>query len=138
MRRQTVPPAISSTIGASPSTSELMAFAPIASPVSTITCTTTMVSPRGVSTRRTSTSRGPAPRRHRPGVSRAAAARSCARAAVRRSAAPAGSGTWTSWIWPIIAPASASATKPPPARATRAAFEAAAITDGSSTTMGTM
>ena len=37
MRRQTTPPAISCTIGARPSTSELTAFAPIASPVSTIT-----------------------------------------------------------------------------------------------------
>ncbi len=37
-----------------------------------------------------------------------------------------------------MAPASASATKPPPARATRAALDAAAITDGSSTTMGMM
>ena len=35
-----------------------------------------------------------------------------------------------------MAPGSASATKPPPARATRAAFDAAAITDGSSTTIG--
>ena len=48
MRRHAVPPVISSTIGASPSTSELMALAPMASPVSTMTCTTTMVSPRGV------------------------------------------------------------------------------------------
>ena len=73
MRRQTTPPVISSTIGASPSTSELMALAPIASPVSTMRCTTTMVSPRGVRTSRTSTSRGPAPRRTSPGVSSSAA-----------------------------------------------------------------
>ena len=75
MRRHDAPPAISSTIGASPSTSELTAFAPIASPVSTSTCTTTIVSPRGVRTSRTSMSRGPAPRRQSPGVSSSARAR---------------------------------------------------------------
>jgi hypothetical protein len=37
-----------------------------------------------------------------------------------------------------MAPASASATNPPPPRATSAAFDAAAMTDGSSTTIGTM
>jgi hypothetical protein len=81
MRRQTTPPAISCTIGASPSTSELTAFAPIASPVSTITWNTTMVSSRGVRTSRTSMSRGPAPRRQRPGVSASARSRMRSRAA---------------------------------------------------------
>src|SRR5439155_1054234 len=74
MRRQAVPPAISSTIGESVSTSELTALAPIASPVSRRTCTTTIVSPRGERTSRTSTSRGPAPRRQRPGGASSAAA----------------------------------------------------------------
>ena len=85
---------------------------------------------------RTSRSRGPAPRRQSPGVRSCAAASSRARATPSRSAAAAASGTSTSWICPIIVPGSASATKPPAARATSAALEAAAITEGSSTTMG--
>ena len=137
MRRQTTPPAISSTIGASPSTSELTALAPIASPVSTMTWTTTIVSPRGVS--------------HQPhlDVARAGAALAQAGRELRRRRQQRGArrvealdraapdrARCTSWIWPIMAPGSASAAKPPPARATSAAFEAAAMTDGSSTTIG--
>ncbi len=50
--------------------------------------------------------------------------------------AAAVSVTWVSWIWLIISGASISAVKPPPARTIFAAFEAAATTLGSSTTIG--
>ena len=39
--------------------------------------------------------------------------------------------------WAVMIGSSASATKPPPSRTMRAAFDAAAITDGSSTAIGT-
>jgi hypothetical protein len=42
-----------------------------------------------------------------------------------------------SWIWPVTIGGATCAVKPPEARTMRAAFEAAATTDGSSTTMGT-
>ena len=42
-----------------------------------------------------------------------------------------------SWTWLIMIGASTSAEKPPPARTIFAAFDAAATTLGSSTTIGT-
>jgi hypothetical protein len=55
---------------------------------------------------------------------------------MRRASAPAStSATWVSWIWPIIIGSDTTAWKPA-GRAIRAAFEAAATIDGSSTTIG--
>jgi hypothetical protein len=55
------------------------------------------------------------------------------------SAAPApSSGTSKSCTWQVMIEGSTSATKPPPARTILAAFDAAAMTLGSSTTIGTM
>jgi hypothetical protein len=47
------------------------------------------------------------------------------------------SGTPTISTWAVITGSSASAWNPPPTRTMRAALEAAAITDGSSTAIGT-
>jgi len=49
----------------------------------------------------------------------------------------AGSSTPMTSICAVITASSASATNPPPSRTMRAAFDAAAITDGSSTAIGT-
>ena len=57
--------------------------------------------------------------------------------AARRTAAAATSSTFVSWIWLIIKGASTSAWNPPPLRIIFAAFDAAATTLGSSTTIGT-
>ena len=69
-------------------------------------------------------SRGPAPAARRA-------------AACRRAADASGSATSTISICAVMTGSSASATKPPPSRTMRAAFDAAAITDGSSTAIGT-
>ena len=53
-----------------------------------------------------------------------------------RARAAAGSATPTSSICAVMTGSSASARKPPPSRTMRAAFDAAAITDGSSTAIG--
>ena len=75
--------------------------------------------------------------RRRRGRVACASASSSALAASRRALAASGSSTPTSSICAVITGSSASATKPPPSRTMRAAFDAAAITDGSSTAIGT-
>jgi len=120
---------------ATPSAIVLIRFAPIASCVSTIRCTTACVS-APTWTNRTSTSWAPPPRAFIAGWSALAAARMDSFS--RRMAARAASG-WLSSVtctWPIIRGGSASAEKPPPSRTIFAASDTAAITDGSSTAMG--
>ena len=122
----------------------LTRLAPMASRQSTCRCTTSrrstarsageLASP---SQTRTSSARGPPPRVTSRGTAAQARARISASWARMRAAEAAGSATPTSSTWAVITGASASASKPPAARTMRAAFEAAAITEGSSTAMGT-
>ncbi len=133
MRRPSCPPESSSTRGPMVSAMVLTRFAPIASRQSTSTWTTRQRCPRS----RTSMARGPPPRATRPGTARVPISSSSAEAASSRRMAAPGSGTSKTCTWLVISSSIISAQNPPPARTMRAALDAAAITLGSSTTIGT-
>ena len=139
MRRNTSPPVIDSTSGATPSHMPLTRFAPIASRVSTSRWTTSIcLSLDGNGWTNSSMSRAPPPRATMFGCRLLARLTiSCLRS---RSAcfAFSMSGKFTIWIWPIRIGSVASALNPPQARISLQAEPSAATTDGSSTTIGTM
>ena len=94
------------------------------------------IGPRFVSSTRTSTSRAPPPTLTSIGSFSFARARISSRWDRIVMRAPCGSGIPTSWIWPSMIGPEPLVVKPPCARASRAAFEAAATTLGSSMAIG--
>ena len=136
IRRYARPPVISSRYGATASAIVFTAFAPIASRVSTIRCVIT-IGPRAVGTTRTSTSFAPPASFTRIGSFSFALRRISSFAWRIASRAECGSGTWTSWTWPIITGPDVEAWNPPFPRAIFAELLAAAITEGSSIAIGT-
>ena len=139
---RTRPPVSFSQSGATPSHMVLMRLAPIASCVSITRWTMAWVSgvwpeTSSTSSSRTSTSAAPPPRARICGWSALAASSSACLWASSASRAFAGSARSMIWIWPIIRGGSLSVVKPPPSRAILAARLTAAITEGSSTAIGT-
>ena len=138
MRRNTRPPLISSTSVATVSHIVLTRFAPMASRLSTIRCTTSSSPCSAVAPRRnTSISFAPPPRATIFGCCLLARSRiSFFRPTSRRRARP-GSATSSTWIWPMSIGSSATLVKPPARRTNLAAELTAAMIEGSSTTIGT-
>ncbi len=135
IRSTTRPPARRAKSGASASHIVLTAFIPPASRASTSRWTMSIV-PRGDWRIRTSMSFAPPPNFTSTGSLAFAAARSSSlRSRIRRRAAT-GSATSRIWTCPIITGAVDCAWNPPAARATFAAFDAAATTLGSSIAIG--
>ncbi len=136
IRRRTLPPVRASSLGARRSQTVFTVLAPMASRTSTSTCTITM-GPRGVSNWRTSISRTPPPSRTSRGSM--VLASSISSSLWSMMACRVASKSWVprSWIWPIMMGALTSAVNPPPARASFAASDAPATTEGSSMTIGT-
>ena len=92
--------------------------------------------PRSASRTRTSRSRQPPPRSTIRGIEASPTARRRSFAASKRAAACSAQGTSSSWICAVITGASASPVNPPLSRTIRAALEAAATIEGSSTAIG--
>ncbi len=123
--------------GASASHAVLTALAPIASRQSSVRCTISIGPTVVPSMTRTSMSRAPPPSSTRTGSVSSASASSSSREHRTSNRADQGSATSSTWICPIISAGVAVAWKPPPARASLAARDAPATTDGSSMTIGT-
>ena len=132
MRKPTRPRASCAKAGATASATVFSMLAPMASRQSMCRCTTRRRSGKA----RISMPRQPPPNWSNWGRTASAMPMISRRAARSAAVAPAGSATSRNSTCAIMIDSSVSATKPPPARAIRAAFEAAAMTDGSSTAMG--
>ena len=133
--RMTVPPEISSTLGAIVSAIVFTALAPIASLQSTWMCTITIL-PESVSITLAERSLQPPPNFTSMGSTSLQFEINSSLAARIDSMAPSGSSQPTTWIWPIMTGSSLSELKPPLARHLFAMLLAAATTLGSSRTNG--